>query len=52
MFTKLPFRTKLDKAIALSLAAMLGFNVLVLSQQLHGAPDFALRGEASARQQA
>jgi hypothetical protein len=48
MFTS---RTKLDKAVIASIAAMLAFNVLILSQQLQSAPDFAQR-EAPAAQQA
>jgi uncharacterized membrane protein len=43
-------RTALDKAIALSFAAMLGLNVLVLSQQLTAAPSLALTGAATAQQ--
>jgi hypothetical protein len=43
-------RSLLDKAVFASIAAMLAFNVLVLSQQLQSAPDFAARGEAAALQ--
>ena len=39
MFTK--SKSKLDKAILLSVAAMLACNVVVLSQQLTAAPHFA-----------
>lgn len=48
MFTT---RTNLDKAVIASIAAMLAFNILILSQQLQSAPDFAQR-EAPAAQQA
>jgi hypothetical protein len=47
MFTT---RTMLDKAVLASIAAMLAFNVLVLSQQLQSAPDFARHGEPAALQ--
>jgi hypothetical protein len=50
MFKNFSLRTKLDRAIVLSIAAMLGFNVIVLSQQLQVAPAFALGGEATAQQ--
>ncbi len=41
MFTKT--KTKLDKAILLSVAAMLACNVVIMTQQLTAAPDFAVR---------
>jgi hypothetical protein len=50
MFTRFSPRSPLDKAIAFSIAAMLAFNVLVLSQQLQSAPDFASHGEAVVQQ--
>jgi hypothetical protein len=50
MFSKFSARSSLDKAIALSIAAMLAFNVLVLSQQLQNAPDFASRDLPAAQQ--
>lgn len=50
MFNLFSLRSKLDRAIVASLAAMLAFNVLVLTQQLQGAPDFALKGEPAAQQ--
>lgn len=50
MFTRFQLRTTLDKAIAISIAAMLGFNLLVLSQQLAEAPAFALGGAAVTQQ--
>ena len=40
MFTK--SKTKLDKAILLSIAAMLACNVIVMAQQLTSAPHFAV----------
>ena len=52
MFTKLT--SKLDKAVILSVVAMLGFNVVVLAQQLDSASLAALTvpvaGSASAQQ--
>ena len=48
MFTT---RSTLDKAVLASIATMLAFNLLVLSQQVQSAPDFAKR-EAPAAQQA
>ena len=47
MFTKT--KTKLDKAILLSLAAMLACNVVIMSQQLTGAPHFAAARSAPAQ---
>ena len=47
MFTKT--KTKLDKAILFSIAAMLACNVIVMSQQLISAPHFAVT-HASAEQ--
>ena len=47
MFTK--SKTKLDKAILLSVAAMLACNVVIMSQQLTTAPHFAVT-HASAEQ--
>ena len=41
MFTKT--KTKLDKAILLSVAAMLASNVVIMTQQLTAAPHFAVR---------
>ena len=48
MFTKT--KTKLDKAILFSIAAMLACNVIVMSQQLTSAPHFAVTKSASAQQ--
>ena len=52
MFTKIT--SKLDKSVLLSLVAMLGFNVVVLAQQLDTASLAALTapvaGSASAQQ--
>ncbi|MFM5916336.1 MAG: hypothetical protein ACKOOL_02260 [Novosphingobium sp.] len=48
MFTKT--KSKLDKAILLSVAAMLACNVVVLSQQLTAAPQFAANQAASVHQ--
>lgn len=45
-------RTLLDKAIALSLAAMLAMNVFVLTQQLDAAPSVAQADAAAAARQA
>lgn len=51
MFTKLIRKAgKLDKAIALSVAAMLSFNVLVLVQQVDRSASFAQTEGASAQQ--
>lgn len=47
MFSQFPFRSKLDRAIALSIIAMVGFNVLVLSQQIQGSPVVALQAETA-----
>ena len=46
MFTKIT--SKLDKSVALSLVAMLGFNVVVLAQQLDSASLAALTTSDSA----
>ena len=43
-------RTSLDKAIALSFAAMLAMNIFVLSQQLTADPEFAIAGPVAAQQ--
>ena len=43
-------RTSLDKAIALSFAAMLAMNIFVLSQQLTAAPDLAIASAPAAQQ--
>ena len=48
MFTKT--KTKLDKSILLSVAAMLACNVIIMSQQLTAAPQFAQSPAASAPQ--
>jgi len=48
MFTK--FNTNLDKAVILSVVAMIGFNVVVLTQQMTSAPQYALNHSASAAQ--
>ena len=48
MFTKT--KTKLDKAILFSIAAMLACNVIVMSQQLTSAPHFATTQSAPAQQ--
>ena len=48
MFTKT--KTKLDKAILLSIAAMLACNVIVMAQQLTSAPYFAVTRSAPAQQ--
>jgi|GWRWMinimDraft_6_1066014.scaffolds.fasta_scaffold71427_2 hypothetical protein len=50
MFSQFTFRSKLDRAIAFSIVAMLGFNLVVLSQQLQGAPVLALQAPAAAQQ--
>ncbi len=51
MFTKLINQaTTLDKAIALSLAAMLSFNVLVLANQVDRSTSFAQTQGAAAQQ--
>lgn len=41
-------RTTLEKAIVLSIAAMLGMNVFVLTQQFNSAPTVAAAPAASA----
>ena len=48
MFTK--SKSKLDKAIMLSVAAMLACNVIVMSQQLTVTPHFAVTQSAPAQQ--
>ncbi len=48
MFTK--FNTKLDKAVILSVVAMIGFNVVVLTHQMSVAPHYALNHSAAAAQ--
>jgi len=48
MFSKT--KSKLDKAIVLSIAAMLACNVVVLSQQLTAAPHFAVSPAVQAQQ--
>jgi len=48
MFTKT--KSKLDKAVLFSVAAMLACNVVVLSQQLTTAPHFAAGPAAQAQQ--
>ena len=40
----------LDRAIYLSVAAMVAMNVFVLAQQLHSAPAFAATETAAAQQ--
>ncbi len=50
MFIK--FTSKLDQAIALSIAAMLAMTVVVLSQQLTAPAHVALQTAAPAAQQA
>lgn len=53
MFSKpLSQRSKLDKAIVASVAAMLAMNVFVLAQQLDRAPALASADQAVATQQA
>lgn len=53
MFTKPFFRfTLLDKAIALSVGAMLAMNIIVLAQQVESAPGVALVSAAQTAQQA
>ena len=47
MFTKT--KTKLDKAIIFSVAAMLACNVIVMSQQLTSAPHFAITQASAER---
>jgi hypothetical protein len=51
MFTAMLSKTsKLDRAIVLSVAAMLSFNVLVLANQLQASPQVALSQGTSAQQ--
>ena len=53
MFTRFLTRsTSLDRAIALSVTAMLAMNIVVLSQQLGAAPAAALAQAPAASQQA
>ncbi len=53
MFGKpLSQRSKLDKAILASVAAMLAMNVFVLAQQLDRAPAIAAAEQHAAAQQA
>lgn len=53
MFTKpLSAASKLDKAIMLSVTAMLAMNVIVLSNQLDAAPVVAQSSQVAAAQQA
>ncbi|MEY4240124.1 MAG: hypothetical protein RL339_2725 [Pseudomonadota bacterium] len=53
MFGKpLSQRSSLDKAIMVSVAAMLAMNVFVLAQQLDRAPVLAAAGQSAAAQQA
>lgn len=53
MFTKpLSAASKLDKAIMLSVTAMLAMNVFVLANQLNSAPVIALSQQSAAAQQA
>jgi len=48
MFAKT--KTKLDKAVLFSIAAMIACNVVVLSQQLTTAPHFAVSPAVQAQQ--
>lgn len=51
MLTKLISKTStLDRAIALSVAAMLSFNILVLASQLQTAPQVAQVSGTTAQQ--
>ncbi len=43
-------RTSLDKAIALSFAAMLAMNIFVLSQQVTADPELAIASDPAAAQ--
>ena len=53
MFTKsLKSACKLDKAIALSVAAMLGMNLFVLAQQMQADPALQLAQQTTAVRQA
>lgn len=42
--------SKLDRAVILSVAAMLSFNIVVLASQLHPAPQLAQSAGATAQQ--
>ena len=48
MFTK--SKTKLDKAVLLSVAAMLTCNIVIMTQQLTTAPHFTQSAAAPAQQ--
>lgn len=48
MFTK--FNSKLDRSVLLSVVAMLGFNVVLLAQQLDSASLATLPSSVSAQQ--
>lgn len=51
MFTNLIAKaSKLDRAVALSIAAMLSFNVVVLASQLQAVPQVALTQGGAAQQ--
>jgi hypothetical protein len=51
MFTNLINKTStLDRAIALSVAAMLSFNIVVLATQLQAAPQVAQTSGTAAQQ--
>ena len=53
MFTKTKTKlakTKLDRAILLSVAAMIACNVIIMTQQLTAAPQFAAVASAPAQQ--
>ena len=53
MFTKFNTKlgsTKLDRAVILSIVAMIGFNVVVLTHQMTAAPHYALNHSAAAAQ--
>ena len=53
MFTKTKTKlakTKLDRAILLSVAAMVACNVIIMTQQLSAAPQFAAVASAPAQQ--
>ncbi len=53
MFTKsLNNASKLDKAVALSIAAMLGMNLFVLAQQLQADPMQQIAQQTPAARQA
>ena len=50
--TPLSQRSKLDKAILASVAAMLAMNVFVMAQQMDRAPVLAAADQSAAAQQA